>query len=536
MTGAPRPVRRFGDAALVAEVQTSVDAHRLAAAVSGAPGWPGVEDVVVGYRSVVVVVDPSVADLGAMEEELAQVPPARPGPASARLVKIPVRFDGADLEEVADLASTTPAGVIDQVVGSVLTVAFVGFLPGFAYLEGLPDALAAVPRRSSPRSAVAAGSVALGGGFAGIYPRASPGGWHLVGQTGFELFDPDTPPFSTLRPGDTVRLAAVPDAGAPASAARRSLWSSATRAVEIEAPGLLSMVQDLGRRGVARLGVPRAGAADLWALRAANRLVGNPESAAALEVTALGPRLAFRSAAHVAVVGGAEVRVDGRPVPADTVVPVAAGQELSVAKTLDDLRCYIAVGGGLDIPPVLGSRSSDVLTGLGPGALRAGDVLGLGPPTRPRGRLERDPATPGPRLVRVVPGPDELGTDAVARLAAGVWEVGPDSDRMGVRLVGEEPLATTTPGIASRGTVTGAVQVPPDGAPVALLCDHATVGGYPVVATVIGADLGVLGQLAPGDGLGFLVVDRPAAIAAARRTEAALASRVQGWYPTQPAT
>jgi biotin-dependent carboxylase-like uncharacterized protein len=354
-----------------------------------------------------------------------------------------------------------------------------------------------------------------------------------VGRTGFELFDPDTPPFATLRPGDTVRLQAVEEAAAVPTPQRRPLRSSASRAVEVEAPGLLSMVQDLGRLGVARLGVPRAGAADLWALRAANRLVGNPEGAAALEVTALGPRLAFRCPVHVAVVGGAEVRVDGHPVESDTVVPVAAGQELSVGKTLDDLRCYIAVAGGLDIAPVLGSRSSDVLTGLGPGALRAGDVLGLGPPTRPRGRLERDTATPGARLVRVVPGPDELGTDAADRLVAGVWEVGPASDRMGVRLVGDLPLPTTTPGIASRGTVTGAVQVPPDGAPVALLCDHATVGGYPVVATVISADLGLLGQLRPGDPVRFEPVDATQAEAARNRAERALDRAVRGWFPVR---
>ncbi len=534
---APRRVRRFGDGALVADVDSVGDAHGLAAAVSGAGGWHGVEDVVVGYRSVTVVADPTVTDLEAMAAELSRLPAAARHRGPRRQVEIPVAFDGPDLDDVAGLAGTTRAAVVDALVGAELCVAFLGFLPGFAYVDRLPEALAAVPRRSSPRPTVPAGSVALGGGFAGIYPQASPGGWQILGRTGFELFDPDTAPFATLRPGDTIRLRAAADPGVTATRVRPPLRSTGARTVAVEAPGLLSMVQDLGRPGVARLGVPRAGAADPYAVRAANRLVGNGDGAAALEVTALGPRLRFGRDAHVAVVGRAEVTVDGRPVDVDTVVPVAAGQALAVGRTLGDVRCYLAVSGGFELPPVLGSRSSDVLTGLGPGALRAGDVLGLGPAARPRGRMVRDDTAVGPgdgaRVLRVMAGPDELDTDVVARLAADVWEVGSASDRVGVRLHGGGPLPVTTPGIASRGTVTGAIQVPPDGAPVALLCDHATVGGYPVVATVVRADLGVLGQLGPGDPVRFEPVDQAEAQRARARAERALEIAASGWYPVR---
>jgi biotin-dependent carboxylase-like uncharacterized protein len=285
--------------------------------------------------------------------------------------------------------------------------------------------------------------------------------------------------------------------------------------------------------GVAGLGVPRAGGADPWGLRAANRLVGNRDDAAVIEMTARGPRLRFTGPVHVAVVGEVEVTLDGGPVEVDTVVPVAPGQVLSAGTMVKDLRGYLAVSGGFATAPVLGSRSTDVLTGLGPGALRAGDVLGIGPPGRPRGRLVRGAPDHGPRLLRVVPGPDGLErTSAGARLAESTWEVGASSDRVGVRLVGGHPLSPPA-AIASRGMVTGAVQVPPDGGPVVFLCDHATVGGYPVVATVVGADLGVLGRCRPGDAVRFELVDVAEADRARSAAERALEGAVQGWYPVR---
>ena len=543
-----RPVRPFGDGALVAELPSVGEAHALAAAVHDR-SWDGVEDVVVGYRSVVVVVDPSVAELAAMAPELAAIPTLeRALPPTRTVVEIPVAFDGPDLDEVAALANTSADAVIGQLLDTDLTVAFIGFLPGFAYLEGLPRALAAVARRSTPRTAVAPGSLAIGGGFAGIYPRASPGGWQLLGRTAFELFDPETAPFTALHSGDTVRLrvddshptgpgrATRTGSESASATARPALRSDARDTIEVMAPGLLSMVQDLGRIGVASLGVPRAGAADPYSARAANRLVGNEDGAGVLEVSALGPRLRFSGPAYVAVVGRAEASVDGRPIALDTVVPMARGQELAVGATHTDLRCYVAVAGGFDVAPLLGSRSSDVLTGLGPGALRTGDVLGIGPATRPRGQIVRGDgggAERGPRRLRVLGGPDELATDLADRLCASAWEVGGASDRMGVRLVGDEALPAGAPGMASRGMVTGAVQVPPDGAPVVLLCDHATVGGYPVAATVARADLGVLGRLRPGDAVRFEVVDMAEADRARAHAERALDRAVVGWFPVR---
>ncbi len=227
--------------------------------------------------------------------------------------------------------------------------------------------------------------------------------------------------------------------------------------------------------------------------------------------------------------------VDDRPAVDSAPVPVAAGQTVTVGRVTHGFRAYLAPSGGVTISPVVGSRSSDVLSGLGPGPLRPGDCLPLGPAVRPRGSLLPGARTDRP-TVRVMVGPHPFPSEAIDALVATQWTVSASSSRIGIRLESAGQRLPSGPAIPSTGMVTGAVQVPPDGRPIVLMPDHATVGGYPVVATVIGADLGVLGQLAPGDGLGFLVVDRPAAVATARRTEAALASRVQGWYPTQPAT
>jgi KipI family sensor histidine kinase inhibitor len=535
-----RVVRPLGDGAVIADVGTTEEAHALARALRADPAWPAAE-VVVGERAVTLVADPDATDLGALAARLRDGWPsrrdeehARPG---VRTVRIPVCFVGPDLEDVASAARITPGAVVEQLQGATLSVSFVGFLPGFAYLEGLPPALAAVPRRAAPRASVAAGSVALAGGFAGVYPHASPGGWNVVGHTGFPLFDPDTPPFSTLAPGDAVRFVATEDAGRPAPAVPRpTLSGRGRRQVHVDAPGMLTTVQDLGRNGVAHLGVPRAGAADPDALRAANRLVGNDDGAAALEVTASGPRLTFRTDAHVAVTGDTEFLVDGRALTPGTVVPVSAGQVVAVGTVRGDLRAYMAVAGGIAIAPLLGSRSSDMLSGLGPGPLRAGDVLDLGVGTRPHGRLLAGGAgasvarsSPTRRTLRVMVGPDEAGK-ATSQLLAREWEVHPASDRMGVRLSGHA-VDIGNAVAASRGMVTGAVQVPPDGQPVVLLCDHATVGGYPVLATVVRADAGVVGRCRPGDVVAFRPVDAAEAARARAAARRALENAVVGWYP-----
>lgn len=530
----PRAVRQFGDSAVIAEVESFQEAHRLAESARTAR-WTGVEEVVLGYRTVTILTDPSQVDPKDLAGALASLAPAVRTTRRRRSVTVPVAFDGPDLEEVARLSGTSPRRVVAALTACELEAAFLGFSPGFAYLVGLPGFLREVPRRATPRAAVPPGSVAVGGGFAAIYPSSSPGGWQIVGRTSLELFDARTPPYSVLAPGDSVRLV---ESEAPIGdeevrrTERPPLRSSASRVAKVEKAGVLSMVEDGGRRGVAGLGVPRAGAADPVSMRLANRLVGNPDEGAVIEATALGPSLRFGAPALACVVGDADVSVEDRSVPANTVVPLEVGQALTVGRIRSGFRAYVALSGGADVPEVLGSRSTDTLSGLGCGPLRAGDEIGIGPPARARGWLDGPPPSLGSRVLRVLLGPEEFDERETERLISVPREVGTESDRVGLRLVGDT-IGPRIAGIESRAMVTGAVQVPPDGTPIVLLCDHATVGGYPVVATVISADIGTLGQLKPGDQVRFEIVSYDEAREALAAQQRTVDARVRGWYPSR---
>ncbi len=560
-----RSVEPFGDTAVLVGLDDLAAAHRLGAYIEAgrdAGGGPaGVVEAVVGFGNLVIHLDPHrthVEEIVSWLSTLALDGPSPPvedrsarGP---RLVVVATTFDGPDLTGVAGALGTTRRSVIASLCGSDLEVAFVGFAPGFPYLTGLPAELAAVTRRLTPRPSVPAGSVAVAGGFASVYPQETPGGWMLIGRTSLPLFDRTRPPYALLRPGDTVRFAEVSDAPSgptpegPTPPGRRPLLvSRGRRSVEVVEPGLLSLVEDAGRHSVAALGVPRAGPADPEALRLANRLVGNPDGSAAIEMTALGPTLRFDADAHVTVVGAAtdavDVSVEGHQVGSGSVVPVRAGQVVAVGRVRSGLRAYLAVAGGFDSPLEVGSRSTDVLCGLGPPPLRPGDRLDIGPPGRPRGQLSSGPRTDqlgSPRSVRVLAGPHRLDPASYARLGAATWMVGEASNRIGIRLVPESgsgvDLEGTAPAIPSTGMVTGAVQVPPDGNPIVLMPDHATVGGYPVACCVISADLPVLGQLGPGDTIRLTTVEPDEARRAWERAERALDQRVSGWFPTAAAT
>lgn len=295
----------------------------------------------------------------------------------------------------------------------------------------------------------------------------------------------------------------------------------------VEKPGLRTTVQDRGRVGMASLGVPRSGAADSFSAALANALVGNADDVAVLETTLTGPTLLFEVAASVAVTGAAaDVSLDGEPVEFGVAVRVSTGQRLSIGTAREGLRSYLAVAGGVDVPPVLGSRSTDTLSGIGPAPLAAGDVLPIGAPPIASSDLfvSREvlasvlPAAG--RAVRVVRGPD--ATDAtVNSLCSQAFSVSRHADRVGARLTG----AIVGGGeVATAGMVGGAIQLPPDGAPVVLLADHAVTGGYPVVAVVVAADLPIVAQARPGAALRFRAVSVGEARKARADVEKSLAS------------
>jgi biotin-dependent carboxylase-like uncharacterized protein len=280
------------------------------------------------------------------------------------------------------------------------------------------------------------------------------------------------------------------------------------REIEVLEPGLLTTVQDLGRPGHAHLGVPRSGAVDPGSLSLANRLVGNAEGAAGLETTATGCRVRVGRATAIAVAGAiCEVRIDDRAAAWGAAVPVPAGSTVTLGAASSGLRSYLAVAGGIAVEPELGSRATDVLSGLGPAALRVGDRLPFGPAAGPPSDAEAVPAR-RKDVVEVVLGPraDWFTPAALDVLDGAAYTVLAESNRIGIRLAGPV-LERATPGaeLPSEPMVLGAVQVPPSGRPVIFLHDHPTTGGYPVVAVVRAAGLAVCAQARPGEVLRFRV-------------------------------
>ena len=280
--------------------------------------------------------------------------------------------------------------------------------------------------------------------------------------------------------------------------------------IEVLRAGPLTTVQDLGRPGLAHLGVPRSGALDQPALRLANRLVGNPPGAAGLEITLTGCALRLRTDAVVAVTGApARVTVAGEAVAFAAAVPVPAGAHVHIGRTATGVRTYLAVSGGVDVPPVLGSRSTDTLSGLGPAPLRDGDLLPIGPVAGPStvDAMAAPPGDPEPSAVelRFAEGPRADWFEP-PRLAGARYTVSPQSNRVGLRLTGRSLTRVTArrdTELPSEGIVLGAVQVPADGQPLVFLADHPTTGGYPVIAVVHPDDLARLAQARPGTSVVF---------------------------------
>jgi antagonist of KipI len=307
--------------------------------------------------------------------------------------------------------------------------------------------------------------------------------------------------------------------------------------LEILEPGLLTTVQDLGRFGYQRWGIPTAGAMDPFALKAANALVGNPPNAAGLEITLLGPRLAFSEGCAIAITG-AELgpRLNGREIESWKRQLVTPGSILEFSGRRSGARAYLAVSGGIDLEPWLGSRSTYLMAAVGGfdgRALRAGDRLPIGRSalslTRPSIPPDRRPPYTSEPTVRVVLGPhaDRFTEEGIDSFLSGSYQITPSSNRMGYRLEGPKIAHTRGPDLISCGIPLGGIQVPGSGQPIILTADHQTAGGYTMIATVIQADIPLVAQCLPGERLRFRAVGLDEAREALLRQEAMLRAVTQ---------
>ena len=518
----------FGDIALVLRVGpgSNLQPAALAAAIR-AVALPAVIDLVPSIDRLTVVYDIARLErLSPLEEfavRLASIADgAATGANAARgmIHEIPVCYggeQGPDLDDVCRLNRIDRSRFISLHTSPDYLVEAIGFVPGFPYLGGLLPELA-TPRRMTPRLVVPAGSVGIGGGQTGIYPFATPGGWNIVGRTAVRLFDVQRQPASLLEVGDRVRFMATDAIEGDAAPVERVPLAMADGpvgpAMRVSRPGLMTTIQDLGRPGHRGVGVPVSGAADRLALRLANLIVGNPEGAAGLECTLIGPELTFECDAVVAL-GGAEFS----GLPGWRPVRVAAGETLAIGQACRGCRGYLAIAGGIQTNPELGSRSTYLparLGGLSGSPLAEGDrvpILPAAASVHGRWGLSNaiaplPPSPPDACMLRVMQGGNL--DDADSSFWNTAWRTTSRSDRVGVRLEG--PLL---PGgradLVSAAVLPGTIQLPPDGQPIILLADAQTIGGYAVVGQIIAADLRLAGQLRPGS----LVMFRPVTIAEA---------------------
>lgn len=463
----------------------------------------------------------------------------------ASVVEIPVEYSGEDLDDVARHVGASVEEAVRRHSETTWKAAFSGFSPGFAYLvasEG--EAPLTVPRRSSPRTRVPAGSVGLAGDFSAVYPSASPGGWQLIGTTDADVWDLERDVPALITPGTTVRFCPRRESvtvrheadasrgtdpgddqhstenprGAPNEAT-----DCASDALRIDSPGLATLVQDRGRQGHTGWGVSPSGWADPAAAESANRLVGNDLSEAVLENTAGQLSVTALHDVVLAVTGAeGDLRIRDSDtadrVPGNRPFALLTGQRLTIGSPDRGLRFYLAVRGGIRTPPVLGSSATDTLASLGPKPLAKNDVVRCGQQPRrsvgspahgvglPRGREVTDiRISPGPRL-------DWFTSGSVRRLAETTWSVTEASNRVGARLTRwspdpetdelPSPLERTAESegreLPSEGIVEGAVQVPPSGNPVIFMADHPVTGGYPVIGVVEPDHLRLLAQAPPG--------------------------------------
>ena len=509
MTDAYPRVKPVGDRAVTVELGATLDAEtvgRVRALDERLRNREvdGVLETVPTYASLLVLYDRHRLGYGSLRERLLQLTQdLEPGDVGGRLVEVPAAYDGEDLHDVARAAELTIDDVIAIHSGQDYRALMLGFSPGFAYM-GFLDRRLRLPRRKTPRTRVPPGSIGITGPQTGVYPRALPGGWNLIGRTSLRLFDPHASQPSTFMPGDRVRFLPTASLEASSPLARTTY---AGHGVQVMEAGILTTIQDEGRPGLRTIAVPLTGYADPGSAAIANECVGNPRGAPLFEICGPGLKLWFDRPTFAAISGA---RVDAlleRPdldsgrmsFPMNVAVRVRPSNVLTINGLHDGARAYVAIA-GLTAPSLLGSASVD----LGSALLRpieAGDRLPVDDVDADRARRDPLPAASGgdQTRVRVILGPqaDHFDEAEIETFLKTDWLVGLDSDRVGARLDGPRLTHVGPAEVVSDGMVPGCIQVPPDGRPIAMMSDCPTTGGYPKIACVVTKDLRTLAQAIP---------------------------------------
>lgn len=463
----------------------------------------GVAATITGHASLLVLAGPS-AGVAAIRAEIESILVRGIRPRVATSVEkhaLEVDFSAEhapDLPQLLEHARLSRDEFLARVATLPLRARYLGFLPGFAYLEGWPDGWS-LPRRAVARERVPAGSFGVAGAMAGFYPGASPGGWNILGRTSATLWDPVAERPNLIAAGDLVTIR--PGKFALEETAAGSVAQSGARLIaEVLAPGLATMITGEPNEERLAFGLAPGGAFDAPAMRLANRLVGNRDGAMLLECAGIGPRLRFASDTAIAIAGAeARATLDGAPVPMRTVVKLARGATLDVGVVRGGMRVVVAVRGGLADPSPRWSAR--------PHRVGRGDLLRTAGETGARHPLA--PSPKGNRLeIGAIPGPHAVDSRLIGHLFGREWTVTPSLDRTGVRLASGAPPAELPALLPSCGMRFGSVQWHPGGELVVMGPDHPITGGYLQPLTLPRRELWKIAQLVPGERVRFVMIAR----------------------------
>lgn len=530
----------------------------------------GLIEIVPAYCSVTVYFNPLVLSRKNITDVISQAAEkcgSNAADDTAETHVIPVCYEGGfapDMENVSNYTHLTKEQIISLHCAQPYLIYMLGFLPGFAYLGGLDKRLH-TPRLKTPRTKIPAGSVAIGGEQTGIYPVDSPGGWQIIGRTPVKVFDPERSPQILFKAGDRIQFkpvtedeflrynsekASLPECASPSAYLQKPRVVQS--GIKVISGGLMTTVQDCGRTGYQKDGVGVSGAMDRISYAAANCIAGNPPGTAVIETTLSGPELLFTLPADFVITGAAvAATLDSKPVPMYARIHAEAGSVLQTGFASAGLRSYIAFTGGILVPVILGSSSTNSKCGLGGffgRNLKEGDELAIGHVpvlyearpyadarklSRIRGDASYAPSallkklstvrsiSDSPVVLRVLPGPQirNFPEDAVKTFSSSVFTITADSDRMGCRLSGPQIQCRGGSDIISDAVPCGSVQITSSGNPVIMAADRQTTGGYAKIAVVTAADMPYLAQAVPGTKVTFSFVTYEEADDALRKQE-----------------
>lgn len=489
MTADGFSVAAAGDLGLLIDLPASVDA---ASAARAARRVDGVAAAVPGHSSLLVLFRrESDEGPGEVLRAMTAASESRTGAAGA-LHEIPVSFADAhapDLPRLIARSGLSRSALIEAIAELPLRVRFLGFLPGFAYLDGWPSEWQ-LPRLDTPRPRVPRGSFAVAGPSAGFYPTPSPGGWNLIGRSGVAFWDAERPAPNLLAPGDRVRVIPSPIDDFPDPVSRRQPDRGEPVADVLRA-GTLSLLIGARRERNPEVGAPAGGPFDPEAAAVANRAVGNAPDAAVLECALSGPALRFQREVWLSWSGAsAEVRVDGKTVADVRAMRVSPQGVLEIGRLENGARGWLAIRGGFAVAS---------LPGFFPAPLAAGSSLRVETAAAGAAAI-RSLVRTSTSEIGAIAGPARLPGELIEAIRSRTWRVTDRLSRAGIRLEGSSPLPSAAPAeLPSTPLQFGSVQWHPDGSLVAMGPDHPITGGYLQVMTVRSSERWKLAQLAPGD-------------------------------------